>query len=47
MKNDTAIHLLIAIILGFMLISAGLTGRPGSILGSLIDPESMKEINAT
>lgn len=44
MKQDTAIHLLIAIVLAIMFIASGFIGRPGSILGALIDPESMTNV---
>jgi len=42
--TDSAIHILIAIMLGIMLIAAGITGRPGSIIGALVDAGSMEEV---
>lgn len=41
MKSDSAIRILISIILAVMLIASGLTGRPGSIIGSLVDAKDM------
>jgi hypothetical protein len=45
MNNDTTstLRLITAIILGVMFIAAGIGGRPGSIIGSLIDAEDMSE----
>lgn len=40
-----AIKILVAIALGIMLIAAGISGRPGSIIGALIDAEDMQEIS--
>ncbi len=41
--TDSALHILIAVMIGFMLIAAGITGRPGSIIGALVDAGSMEE----
>ncbi len=41
--NDSAIRILIALILAVLCISASLAGRPGSILGALIDANNMAE----
>jgi len=41
--QSAAIKILTAIFIGIMLLAAGITGRPGSILGSLIDAEEMQE----
>jgi len=38
-----ALKVLTAVFLGIMLLAAGITGRPGSILGALIDAEDMQE----
>ncbi len=43
MQNDSAIRILVSIIMGIMFIAAGLTGRPGSIIGSLVDAPDMVE----
>lgn len=43
MDNDSALRILIAIVLAIMLIASGITGRPGSILGSIIDAGNMTE----
>jgi hypothetical protein len=40
--DDSAIRILIAIVLGVMFIAAALTGRPGSIIGALVDADSME-----
>ena len=40
--NDATLRLVIAVILGIMLVAAGLVGRPGSILGALIDADHME-----
>ena len=39
--NDATLRLVVATIFGIMLVAAGLVGRPGSILGALIDPAHM------
>jgi hypothetical protein len=44
MDKSGSIKIFLAIVMGIMLISAGITGRPGSLLGSLIDAEDMTEI---
>jgi len=43
MNADTSVTLriFIAFILAIMLISSSLVGRPGSVLGALIDAEDM------
>lgn len=41
MLSDSAIRIFVAIVLGIMLIAAGTTGRPGSIIGSLVDAGDM------
>jgi hypothetical protein len=41
MQNDSALRLLIATILGILCIAICFLGRPGSILGSLIDAQDM------
>jgi len=38
-----ALKILVAIVLGLMFLAAGITGRPGSIIGALIDAEDMEE----
>jgi len=45
MSNDVSstLRLFVAIILGVMFIGAGISGRPGSILGSLIDAQDMEK----
>lgn len=43
MQKDSALRILIAIILGVIFIAAGITGRPGSITGALVDAENMVE----
>lgn len=40
--NDASLRLVVATILAIMLVASGLVGRPGSILGALIDPEHME-----
>ena len=42
MEKDSAIRILIGIILGIMLIASGLTGKPGSIIGALVDAKDME-----
>ena len=32
-----------AIVAGILLLSAGITGRPGSLFGSLVDASNMQE----
>ena len=39
-----ALKILVAIALGIMLLASGISGRPGSILGALIDAEDMQEV---
>lgn len=41
MVSDSALRIFVAIVLAVMLLASGLTGRPGSILGALIDPADM------
>lgn len=43
MENDSGVRILIAIVLGIILIASGLTGLPGSIIGSLVDTQAMIE----
>jgi len=38
---SSTLRLFVAIILGIMFIAAGISGKPGSILGSLIDAQDM------
>ena len=41
MSNDATLRLVVTAILGIIFIGIGIVGRPGSILGAIIDPESM------
>jgi len=43
MANDSALRILISIIFAIVLISSGLTGRPGSIIGAIVDASDMVE----
>ncbi len=43
MMSDSALRIIIAFILAILCISAALAGRPGSILGALIDAGNMQE----
>jgi len=36
-------RLFVMLLVGLILIEMGLAGKPGSILGSLIDPSNMQE----
>jgi hypothetical protein len=42
--SANGIKLILMLLVGFLLIEAGLTGKPGSMLGSIIVPESMNII---
>lgn len=33
----------VLLLLGFLLIEAGLTGKPGSMLASIIDPQDLQQ----
>jgi hypothetical protein len=46
MSKDSALRVLMALVLGIMLIAAGLSGRPGSIVGAIVDPNNMGEISS-
>lgn len=43
MNHDSALRIFISIIFGILFISAGLTGKPGSIVGALVDANDMVE----
>lgn len=43
MKSDSAIRIVIAIVLAIMFLAIGITGKPGSLVGSLIDADNMVE----
>jgi hypothetical protein len=42
--SANGIKLLLMLIVGILLIEAGLTGKPGSMIGSIVVPESMSLI---
>lgn len=44
MDNSSALRIFIAIVLGVMFVISAIGGKPGSILGSLIDTQDMREI---
>lgn len=43
MQNDSAIRLVIAVMVAIACIAVAITGRPGSILGALVDAQDMIE----
>ena len=47
MKQDSALRIFISIVFGILFIAAGLTGHPGSIIGSLVDAGDMVEGSAS
>ncbi len=40
--TDSAIHMLISVIIGIACIAIAIQGNPGSMLGSLIDAQAME-----
>lgn len=46
MDKSGSIKIFVAVILGIMLISAAITGKPGSIVGALIDAPDMVQSGA-